>query len=348
MSVTVIIPAFNAEAFVERTLLSALGQTYTDLEVLVIDDGSTDSTVAIVKRIANDWPNLRCISTAHRGVSSARNTGIKEATGDFVAFLDADDLWHPTKIAKQFAAISNHGGDRQWAACYSQFRLIDDEDRLIRSSPIRNCRGYIWASHMVLNHIGNGSNLMVSRRAARSIGGFDTSLDHSEDRDFQLRLFRQCKIELVPEFLVGYRCHEFRATNQQVKMAKSLIEVAKKHSSDPLVPTWLRRATLAAAYKYAWPKLLKGGAYSSSCVTLSMFFASAPVSCSIDVLVRATRLVKRSKPQFGNPAPRFHTIDPTCLSDSHSISRESRLVRRIKAYDQKLSEVISTDWRNYE
>ncbi|NEK55550.1 glycosyltransferase, partial [Rhizobium leguminosarum] len=104
--VSVVIPAFNASRYIERTLRSAGRQTYRNLEIIVVNDGSTDDTAKVVEKMALADPRIRMLSTANRGVAAARNTGIQESTGRFVAFLDADDLWHQTKIEKQVNALN--------------------------------------------------------------------------------------------------------------------------------------------------------------------------------------------------------------------------------------------------
>ena len=104
-SVTVIIPVYNGEEFVERTVRSAAGQTYPELRILAVNDGSTDGTEAILARLAAEVANFSYVTTPNGGVARARNTGTEMADSTYVAYLDADDLWHPTKIAKQVAAL---------------------------------------------------------------------------------------------------------------------------------------------------------------------------------------------------------------------------------------------------
>ncbi|WP_369726014.1 glycosyltransferase family 2 protein [Bradyrhizobium sp. LLZ17] len=112
--VSIVIPAYNAERFIARTLASAQAQTYEKLEIIVIDDGSTDNTRSVVEAIAATDKRLELISTPNRGVARARNLGIENARGPYVAFLDADDLWHPTKIARQVEALDTHRSDPSW------------------------------------------------------------------------------------------------------------------------------------------------------------------------------------------------------------------------------------------
>src|SRR5687768_388085 len=100
--ISIVIPAFNASAFIAESIASARRQTHIDLDIVVVDDGSTDDTVAIVRQLAAAEPRIRLIEADHRGVSAARNRGIAEAHSDLIATLDADDLWHPQKIERQY------------------------------------------------------------------------------------------------------------------------------------------------------------------------------------------------------------------------------------------------------
>ena len=102
-TVTVIIPVFNGEAWVRQAIDSARGQTVPPLEVIVVDDGSTDGTPAI---LAEYGTKIRAIRTTNEGVAAARNTGLRMAQGEFIAFLDADDVWHPRKLERQLRAMT--------------------------------------------------------------------------------------------------------------------------------------------------------------------------------------------------------------------------------------------------
>jgi len=137
--VSVIIPALNAEATIGETLHSALAQTYRAIEIIVVDDGSSDSTARIVAALAARDPRLRLIRTANGGISRARNTGIAASAGSFVAPLDADDLWHPEKIACQVAAALAAAAPP--GLVYSFFHRIDMASRPIPGEPQVACRG---------------------------------------------------------------------------------------------------------------------------------------------------------------------------------------------------------------
>src|SRR5215216_2413239 len=103
--VSAVIPAYNAEATIGATISSVMAQTYRRMELIVVDDGSHDGTAAFVGKLAERDPRIRLVRKRNEGAAAARNTGIDHARGDFIAPVDADDLWHPTKIEKQMAVV---------------------------------------------------------------------------------------------------------------------------------------------------------------------------------------------------------------------------------------------------
>ncbi|KKZ84123.1 glycosyl transferase (plasmid) [Rhizobium phaseoli Ch24-10] len=238
--VSVVIPAFNASTYIERTLRSAMRQTYAALEIIVVNDGSTDDTAKLVRRVAMSDSRIRLLSTSNRGVAAARNTQIDASSGRFVAFLDADDLWHPTKIEKQVNALNRLSW--HWAAVYTLHYLINEDDEIIRPGSSDVARGYIYARHLNVKYMGNGSALLVRRNVALAIGGFDSSyaaagLGGCEDLDFELKLAARYFIEVVLERLVGHRKHPGSMSSDHLRMGRSALEVVRRSvAANPQLP----------------------------------------------------------------------------------------------------------------
>ncbi len=254
--VSVVIPAYNASRFIRRTLDSVRNQTYSELEIIVVDDGSTDDTARLVADFARLDDRLRLVSTENRGVAAARNTGIALSKGHFVAFLDADDLWHPTKIEKQVSALARRSED--WGGVYTLFHGIDEQDRLLSPMGVRGISsGYIYARHLVLRSVGNGSALMVRRNILLEIGGFDPSyaaagIGGCEDADLELRLVEKYKMDVVPERLVGYRTYSGNMSSNNVRMGLSVIEAVKRSIlRTDIADSCVARMALGTAYVYA-------------------------------------------------------------------------------------------------
>jgi glycosyltransferase involved in cell wall biosynthesis len=206
--VSIVVPAFNAADTIEETLHSISQQTYRNLEIIVVDDGSTDGTVEVARRHGMADPRLRLLSRPNGGVAAARNEGIKASGGACLAFIDADDLWHPTKIAKQLAALLAGGPDT--ALVYSPFRLIDAAGMVLASPHKYGVNGWVIHRHFHTNLVGNGSALLIRRSVLEEFGGFDPWLrrqgaEGCEDLLLQLRIARHYRFGEVSEYLVGYR-----------------------------------------------------------------------------------------------------------------------------------------------
>jgi glycosyltransferase involved in cell wall biosynthesis len=219
--VSVIIPAYNAAATVERTISSVLNQTYSDLEVLVVDDGSTDETAVLVQRMADEDRRIRLLQKANGGLASARNYGIAHATGEFIAPVDADDLWHREKIRKQVALMQARGDGV--GLIYTWARAIDEQDRVIADIAPSSLRGNVYAALIIRNFVPSGAPL-VRRKCADEVGGYDVTLSGRgatccEDFKFNLDIAERYDFDLVPEFLKGYR---FRAGSMSTEIEAML------------------------------------------------------------------------------------------------------------------------------
>ena len=204
--VSLVIPAFNAEKTLARTLRSAAAQSYTNLELIIVDDGSSDGTAAIAEAFCTGEPRARLLSQANAGVASARNSGIAAARGAWVAPLDADDLWHPSKIERQVETALTSPEPPGLVYCW--FHLIDEEDRVIGSNEGHVVRGQALDRMQFFNFVGNGSCPLIRSDALKAVGGYATSFDDAggcEDYELQLRLAASFTVEVVTEYLVGYR-----------------------------------------------------------------------------------------------------------------------------------------------
>jgi len=131
--VSVVIPAFDAEAWIDETIRSVRAQTHSALEIIIVDDGSRDATVELARRHAAADPRIRIIEQANAGVAAARNTGWRSASADLIAFVDADDLWAVTKIERQVEALARAGPEAGLAYCW--YLSIDADSIIMRAGP---------------------------------------------------------------------------------------------------------------------------------------------------------------------------------------------------------------------
>lgn len=201
--ISVVIPAFNAAATLAKTVASAAAQTHRCIEILIVDDGSRDATAAIAEQLAAGDPRIRLLRQPNRGVSAARNRGIGEARGDFIAPLDADDLWHPDKLALQLAVAL---GPDQPGFVYCYARRIDPDGRVVGLTEAVAATGAAFHRHLYCNRAAaGGSAPLIRRDALLSVGGYEESLQGCEDYVMHVRLSAVAAVGVVPLFLCGYR-----------------------------------------------------------------------------------------------------------------------------------------------
>jgi len=205
--VSVIVPAFNAASTVNETLLSVLAQTYAHIEVIVVDDGSTDDTAAAVARVAANDPRVRLERRSRSGVAAARNLAIRAASGEFIAPVDADDLWHPSKLERQLKRFE--AGEPDLGLVYSWYRLIDRDGRVLGDGAQPAIEGWVLHQHLQWNFVQNGSAPLIRAKALSGLG-YEPTLQRQgapgcEDYLLQLQLSRRWRFGCAPGFLVGYR-----------------------------------------------------------------------------------------------------------------------------------------------
>jgi glycosyltransferase involved in cell wall biosynthesis len=266
--VSVIIPAYNAAAWIGRTLAAVHQQTYAHLEVVVVDDGSSDATAQIVQgwmpafTAADDRPISSWIDAArtvvaggpqgldHRslillcqtnsGVAVARNTGIAAAAGTLIAPLDADDLWAPSYLEKLVQRFQN--SPPTVGVVYAWSVDIDEQDGPIGGFQAARIEGWVYPTLLCHNFLGNASATLVRRAVLDQVGGYAAGLRQQqaqgcEDWDLYLRLARVCEFRAVPEFLVQYRQQTQSMSRQFDAMTHSQRLVLAAQSPPP--PSWL-------------------------------------------------------------------------------------------------------------
>lgn len=200
--VSIIIPAFNASATLERALASVAAQTYPQWEAIVVDDASTDDTAAAALRRGD--PRCRVIRRGGcGGPSAARNDGLATAKGELVAFLDADDEWLPEKLARQVAALAAHPAA---GFCVCDMRAVHEdgsEGPSVFARQLPTAGPDAWKALLASSFVGT-SSVVAPRRLVDDVGGFDRSLAVGEDQDLFIKLARRGEVVVVPEALAIY------------------------------------------------------------------------------------------------------------------------------------------------
>ena len=218
MRISTIIPTYNNASFLKEAIDSVLAQTHPAHEIIVVDDGSTDDTGAVVQA----YPQVKYIKKENGGPNSARNAGLAQATGELVAFLDADDRWEPVKLEKQIQLFEQNPA---LGLVYANYKNIgtDGMDRPdIPTVPIDpQMRGNVFARLLERNMIlGSSSNVLIKKSVFDAVGVFDETLRVGEDWDMWLRIAEQFPIDYINEVLVAIRRHMQNQTNNILHLIK--------------------------------------------------------------------------------------------------------------------------------
>lgn len=220
--ISVIIPTYNSSRYVTQAVDSVLAQTFDDLEVIVIDDGSTDDTESVMSRYSSP---VRYIKQTNGGVSRARNHGIEESRGRYVAFLDADDTWFPNKLEKQMEAIRSQPS---YHVCYSAFLIVDSNLAPIEVNRSKRQRTALEDLLMCGNVVGSICTVIYERSLFSKVGGFDPVLSQCADWDMWVRLAAETDFLYVDEPLVTYRQHETNMSRNAPLLEKDSLLVLEK------------------------------------------------------------------------------------------------------------------------
>jgi glycosyltransferase involved in cell wall biosynthesis len=225
--VSVIVPTYNYGHYLAGALSSVLRQTHTHLEVLVIDDGSTDDTPEVVAPFLGD-PRVRYHRRTNQGPAAARNFGLAQARGTLVAFLDADDLWLPAKLTRQLACFSTDTP----GLVYARRLLIDGHGWQLEYAQPPLHRGWVLPQLFRSNFICF-SSVLVRRDLLLEVGGFDTRVGHAEDYELLLRLVQRCRVDFVDEPLVLYRTGHGNLSSQSEKRFRAVCGIMQQFLAGP-------------------------------------------------------------------------------------------------------------------
>jgi len=250
--VSVVIPAYNYAQFLPAAIDSALGQAHDDLEVIVVDDGSTDATPEVCARYGD---RIRYIRKVNGGLPAARNTGIKAAQKTFIGFLDADDIWEKDFLPRVMGRFKELGSEYGMVA--TQARYVDEhgsefslKDLTWRVSGKLSCRDILMKSRF------SPSSVVARKAALLEAGCFDESLRSSEDRDMWIRLGARYPIFLSPEKLITVRRHRHSMSRNAGRMRQNIFHVLGKSRSAGLVPaselTFWQKVRSFAYFQTAW------------------------------------------------------------------------------------------------
>jgi len=316
--VSVIVPAWNSERTLLETLQSVSAQSHANLEIVIVDDGSTDRTAAVAQGFCQSEPRARLIQTQNMGVSCARNRGIAEARADWVAPIDSDDLWHPTKIEKQLRKALGASGKMGFVYCWH--RQIDEDGRVLASGPSLALKGRVFSRFAYINPVANGSAPLFSRRALVEVGGYDEDLPPYEDPMVQLRIAARYEVDLVPEYLVGWRRHSRNASNDVDLIGSRASAMYARLAAERLRPLPPRIIGWAMAQNavYTAEDRVRRRRPISAIGWLARALWEDPARTGLELLHRGARAAKRA---LAGPAPQqrklvFEAVDPASATEA--------------------------------
>jgi glycosyltransferase involved in cell wall biosynthesis len=201
--VSVIIPNYNYSQYVGEAVESVLSQTYANVEISVVDDGSKDNSLEILQTFRD---KIKIVKQQNAGVSVARNNGVANSNGEFIAFLDADDVWLPEKIEKQIALFLN---DKDLGLVHVAVQDIDAAGKNLETH-FNGLSGDVSQELLLFKGaviLGGGSGIMISRKVFEEVGGFDLRLSTSADWDIFYQISSRYKVGFISEILLKYRIH---------------------------------------------------------------------------------------------------------------------------------------------
>ena len=258
--VSVIMPAFNAERFIERSIESVLDQSYNHFELIIVNDGSTDGTEELVKRFAAKDPRIRHLGQPNAGPSAARNLAIARAKGIFIAPLDSDDLWHSVFLERQVACMLEAGP--RVGLTYTWMAEIDDDSALNGNAANYVVEGEVYLKLICCNFVVFPGSCLMRKATLERIGAYDTSGKTNEDWDLNLRIADVAEFRCVPEFLAFYRRHSLSYSHDfRYVEAGYWTVIDKVRKAHPDVPARIYRWSKGLYYAYLANRALDRGAF---------------------------------------------------------------------------------------
>jgi glycosyltransferase involved in cell wall biosynthesis len=242
----VVITSYNYGLYIRESLASVLSQTYDNFEVIIVDDGSQDGTKEIVSTYSSDT-RIKYFYQDNAGQPKAKNRGICESRGEFIAFLDADDIWMPSKLEKQLALFA----DPEVGVVYSRRQWIDPNGVEISGNERMLQRGMILDQIFVDNFVCFSSSV-IRRSYLEQVGYFDESLPMGIDYDLWIRLASVCKFDFVDEPLVKYRTGHSNLSKNTMKRYECAQQILRKNLSNPQVRALMTWYVPALAWADTW------------------------------------------------------------------------------------------------
>lgn len=283
MLISVVIPTHNRSLMLNRAIESVLKQTYSNLEIIIVDDASTDDTERLVLQYED--PRISYIKIKDsKGANFARNTGVRSSNGEYVAFLDDDDIWFPNKLFLQVQMLKKNS---KLGLVYTGIEVVTEGED-IRYSIKPKFNGDISKNILIDNCIGTTSTVVLRRKIFEKAGGFDEKLPQLQDYDLWIRVAQICEVDFISDNLIYYYVHQsIRQLTSSADKNKSAIEYIDKKYAHLIneLPLKLQRKRFCQRYNAMGKRLMKSG---NSVKARSLFiksFRSSPNSKSVKFFI---------------------------------------------------------------
>jgi len=298
--VSVIVPCFNAAATIRETLLSIIRQSYAPMEIIVVDDGSSDTSALIVDQLASTDRRIRLIRQQNQGVAAARNTGILAARGAYVAPIDADDLWGPDKLARQMEVFELCGDTV--GVVYTWYAQIDARSRVISLHHRPDDEGQVLGRICRNNFVGNGSSAVMRKRLVDQVGGYDPGLraqggQGCEDWKLLLQLAAICEFRVIPAHLTGYRSTTSNMSSDTLQMMRSTQLVAAEATRTFPQHEVALRDHVGDTMFGLFERALLAGQHRASAILLAKMFRHDPARALFHLSELPERMVRQGAPR---------------------------------------------------
>jgi len=250
--VSVIVPTYNRERYLKEAMDSVLNQTHKNLELHIVDDGSTDSTKDLVKSFTDD--RIKYYYQKNQGQSVARNTGIKNSQGEYICFLDSDNLWKHDKLERQLKLMAENP---DYQIVYGENEIIDENGQVQPAGPaVQRYSGNIMSRLLVFNFV-NFNSAMIRRECFDQMGGMNQNTRVADDYELFLKFSTRYRFLYVPEFFAQYRVMENQISSNKDKRFQSNFNILTNFMStynnlldaDTVNYTWCRFYTNRGRYQ---------------------------------------------------------------------------------------------------
>lgn len=279
-TVDVIIPAYNAARFLRAAIESVISQTYDDWRIILVNDGSTDGTAAIADEFQRKLGDrMLVITQANGGQNAARNTAVRNSSAEFLAILDADDIWLPSRLAESLTTFESHP---EVGLSYGLITWIDEAGKPLETfvgNP-RNAQGKIARSIYLRSVELPCPTVTFRRRCIDEVGLFDETMRATEDRDMWLRIALRYQVAFIPKVIAYYRTSANSMSSDLDRMVKGQRQFIEKHYGAPGCGRLARQIALSRVYKQRAESLFHRHARGAALLSSLRACAIWPLSAS--------------------------------------------------------------------